>query len=114
MHPHARRNLEAHIAGERARDLDALMAPLSDHPRYVVPGWILDGRVAVREMYRRALPLLSPGLADEYRRAIDDPHVARWGDEHAVLEYSAEYPLHRGRVVVVHFGAHGRLRSETT
>ena len=43
MHSDARRNLEAHIQGERNRDLDALMAPLSDMPRYVIPGWVLEG-----------------------------------------------------------------------
>jgi len=114
MHPDARRHLEAHIAGERARDLEALMAPLSDSPRYVVPGWNLEGRAAVRAMYERALPLLSPALSDEYLRAIDDPRVARWGLDHLVLEYGAEYPLHRGMVVVVHFDDCGRIRSENT
>jgi hypothetical protein len=38
MHPLARHNLEAHIAGERTQDLDAQMTPLSEQPRYVVPG----------------------------------------------------------------------------
>lgn len=114
MHPDARSFLEAHIAGERAGDLDALMTALSAHPRYVVPGWILDGRAAVRAMYERALPLLSPALSDEYLRALDDPRVARWGDDHVVLEYSDDYPLHRGMVVVVHFDADGRVRSENT
>ena len=114
MHPDARRYLEAHIAGERAGDLDALMAALSNHPCYVVPGWILDGREAVRTMYERALPLLSPELSDEYLRALDDPRVARWGSDHIVLEYTDDYPLHRGMVVVVHFDAEGRVRSENT
>jgi hypothetical protein len=114
MHPDARRHLEAHIAGERARDLDALMAPLSKSPRYVVPGWTLEGRTAVRAMYERALPMLSPALSDEYLRAIDDPNVARWGADHLVLEYTADYPLHRGMVVVVHFDSTGRIHSENT
>jgi hypothetical protein len=114
MHPDARSNLEAHIAGERLQDLDALMAPLSVRPRYVVPGWELDGREAVREMYRRALPYLSPALSDEYLRAIDDPGVSRWGDDHIVIEYTADYPLHAGMVVVVHFDESGRLYSENT
>jgi hypothetical protein len=114
MHSEARRNLEAHIQGERNRDLDALMAPLSDVPRYVVPGWVLEGRVAVRTMYERAMPLLSPELSDEYLRALDDRRVAHWGDEHVVLEYTEDYPLHRGMVVVVHFDAQGRILSENT
>jgi hypothetical protein len=114
MHPDARRNLKAHIAGERVRDLDALMAPLSDSPRYVVPGWVLEGRTAVRTMYERALPLLSPSLSDEYLQALDDPHVARWGEDHLVLEYDERYPLHRGMVVIVHFDGNGRVRSENT
>lgn len=114
MHPDARRNLEAHIAGERAQDLDALMAPLSPHPRYVVPGWILDGHDAVREMYRRALPYLSPQLSDEYLRAIDDDRVSRWGHDHIVIEYTSDYALHAGMVVVVHFDDEGRVYSENT
>jgi hypothetical protein len=114
MHPDARRHLEAHIAGERARDLDALMAPLSDQVRYVIPGWILEGRTAVRAMYERVLSLLTPALSDEYLRALDDLHVARWRDDHVVLEYNDAYPLHRGMVVVVHFDANGRVRSENT
>jgi hypothetical protein len=114
MHPDARRHLEAHIAGERARDLDALLAPLCDEPRYVIPGWILEGRAAVRAMYQRVLSLLTPALSDEYLHALDDPCVARWGDDHVVLEYTDDYPLHRGMVVVVHFDAGGRVRSENT
>ena len=114
MHPDARRNLEAHIAGERVRNLDALMAPLSERPRYVVPGWILEGREAVREMYRRAMPYLTPELSDEYLRSLDDPRTTRWGHDHIVIEYTADYPLHHGMVVVVHFDADGRVRSENT
>jgi len=114
MHRDARRNLEAHIAGERARDLDALMAPLAPHPRYVVPGWVLDGREAVREMYARALPYLTPELSDEYLRSLDDPRVACWGPDHIVVEYTPDYPLHEGMVVVVHFDADGRVTSENT
>jgi hypothetical protein len=114
MHPDARRNLITHIEGERLRDLDALMAPLSSSPHYVIPGWVLTGRPAVRAMYERALPLLSPALSDEYLRAIEDPQVSRWGSDHLVIEYSDDYPLHRGMVVVVHFDADGRIRSENT
>jgi hypothetical protein len=114
MHPDVRRHLKAHIEGERLRDLDALMAPLSDSPRYVIPGWVLTGRAAVRTMYERALPLLSPALSDEYLRALDDSRVARWGSDHLVIEYSEAYPLHRGMVVVAHFDADGRIRSENT
>ena len=44
----ARANLEAHIAGERARNLEALMAPLAASPSYVVPGYRLDGKAAAR------------------------------------------------------------------
>ena len=31
-----------------------------------------------------------------------------------MIEYSDAYPLHRGMVVVVHFGRNGRIRSENT
>ena len=90
------------------------MAPLSAQPRYVVPGWVLEGRVAVRVMYERALPLLSTALSDEYLRALDDPKVTRWGEDHLVIEYNEDYPLHRDMTVIVHFDADGRVRSENT
>jgi hypothetical protein len=35
--------------------------------------------------------------------ALDDPKVTYWGDEHCVIEYSVEYPMHHGWVMVVHF-----------
>ena len=109
----ARKNLEAHIKGERAQDLSALLAPLSETVSYVVPDYVLHGRAAIAEMYRRVMPSFSPALADEYLRALDDPTVARWGDNHCVLEYSEAYPLHRGMVVIIHFeGDH--VKSENT
>ena len=109
----ARRNLEAHIRGECERDIDALMAPLSAHPRYVIPGGVLEGRAAVEAMYRNVLPMLGPELSAEYLRALDDSAVTCWGDQHCVIEYSDAYPLHRGMVVVVHFDG-DRVRSENT
>ena len=109
----ARKNLEAHIAGERRRDLDALMAPLSDHPFYVITDYLLDGREAVRAMYERVLPILNDQLSDEYLRALDDPNVASWGDRHCVLEYTDDYPLHRNMIVVVHFDG-DKVKSENT
>lgn len=109
----ARKSLEAHIRGERERDLAAAMAPLSDHPRYVVPNFIFDGPAAIEAMYRLVLPSLTPENADEYLRALDDPVVARWGDDHCVLEYSDDYPLHKGMVVVIHFDG-DKVKSENT
>ncbi len=109
----ARKSLEAHIRGERERDLAAAMAALSDHPRYVVPNFIFDGRAAIEAMYRLVLPSLTPENADEYLRALDDPAVARWGDGHCVLEYSDDYPLHKGMVVVIHFDG-DKVKSENT
>ena len=109
----ARRNLEAHIEGERQRDLDALMAPLCDNPSYVIPDFLLLGRAAVRVMYELALPTLADGNAEEYRRALDDPAVTRWGQDHCVIEYSDAYPLHRDMVVVIHF-EDDRVKSENT
>jgi hypothetical protein len=109
----ARQNLEAHIAGERARNLDALLAPLAEHPRYVVPNYIIEGRAALRAMYERSLPHLPAENFDEYLRALDDPRVTRWGDNHCVLEYTDDYPLHQGMVVVVHF-ENDRVKSENT
>ena len=109
----ARKNLEAHIAGELAGDIDAAMAPMCDNPRYVVPNYILEGRAAIRAMYERALPHLPKENFEEYQRALDDPRVAYWGENHIVLEYTDDYPLHRGMVVVINFEG-DRLKSENT
>ncbi len=68
-----------------------------------MPGYVLHGRAAVAEMYRRVMPMVSAELSDGYLRALDDPAVTRWGDDHWVIEYSGAYPLHRGMVVIVHF-----------
>lgn len=109
----ARESLEAHIAGERAGDVDAALAPMCANPRYVVPNYILDGHEALRAMYERALPHLPEENFDEILRALDDPLVAFYGENHIVLEYTDDYPLHRGMVVVVHF-EDDRLKSENT
>lgn len=111
--PAARRNLEAHIRGERARDVDAAMASLSEHPSYVIPGGLLEGREAIRAMYQNVLPQLPQEMFDEYLRALDDPAVTHWGDDHCVIEYDARYPYHHGMLVVVHFEGE-RVRSENT
>ena len=109
----ARKSLEAHIAGELAGDVDAALAPMCDNPRYVVPNYLLEGHAAIRAMYERALPHLPPENFAEYRRALDDPRVAYFGENHIVLEYTDDYPLHRGMVVVIHFEG-DRLKSENT
>ncbi len=109
----ARANLEAHIAGERARDVEALMAPMAENPSYVIPGWRLEGRAAVRAMYESLMPILNEALLDEFRRALDDPKVTRWGEDHCVLEYDDRYPFHRNMVVVVHFEG-DKVKSENS
>ena len=105
--------LEAHIAGERARDVDAAMAPLSDNASYVIPGFVLESHAAIRAMYEFVLPHLPLENFDEYLRALDDPAVARWGEDHCVLEYTDDYPCHRNMVVVIHFEG-DRVKSENT
>jgi hypothetical protein len=114
----ARRNLEAHIEGERRRDIVALMAPLSASPVYVIRDYEVRGREAVQAMYERVLPQLCDALDarfDEYLReyllALNDPAVTRWGDDHCVIEYSDAYPLHRNTVLVVHFDG-DKVKSE--
>ena len=107
MHRDARRNLEAHIAGERARDLDALMAPLSAHPRYVVPGWVLEGRDAVRDDVRarpalahaRTVRRVPPGARRSARRALGrGPHRDRiHGGLSAARRHGRRRPLRRRR-----------------
>jgi hypothetical protein len=48
----------AHAAAEYVSDLEATMATVVADPHYEWPtlGWRIDGRDAVREMYRRILP----------------------------------------------------------
>ena len=109
----AREMLRAHVAGELAGDLDATMAPLSDHPVWLIPGYRVEGREAVRAWYELALKVQPVEYVEEILRALDDAEVTQWGDSHCVIEYSDEYPLHRGWILVVHFdgdrvaGEHG-------
>lgn len=111
--PSARETLKAHILAERAGDLDGAMATLSDNPVFVVPNFRVEGREAVRAMYKLSIGALPPEYYDEILRALDDPRVSRWGEEHIVLEYTDDYPLHRGLVVVVHFDG-DRVKSENS
>jgi len=110
----ARENLLRHIEAERRRDLDAIVAPLSSHARYVIQDMVFEGRDAIRAMYARGLDNLTDENMDEYLRALDDPAVTRWGDRHCVIEYSDDYPLHRNMVVIVHFDENDDLVSENT
>jgi hypothetical protein len=115
----ARQSLREHLAGELARDLDATMAPLSERPVWLIPGYRLEGRLAVSAMYERTLPLAPAEYVEEIRRAIDDTTVTHWGESHCVIEYTDAYPLHRGWVLVVHFdgdrisGEHGYFTQQT-
>lgn len=109
----AKQSLRDHLAGELARDIDATMAPLSDRPVWLITGYRLEGREAVRAMYEVTLPLMPSEYVEEMQRAMEDPNVTRWGESHCVIEYSDAYPLHRGWMLVVHFdgdrisGEHG-------
>lgn len=109
----AKQSLRDHLAGELAGDLDATMAPLSDHPIWLIPSYRIEGREAVRALYERVLNVMPAAYTEEILRALDDPNVTHWGESHCVIEYSDEYPLHRGWVLVVHFdgdrvaGEHG-------
>lgn len=105
--------LRAHIEAERARDIGAIMASLHDDCRYLVTGWELLGKDAVRAMYERAMPSLTRENMDEYLRAIDDPKVATWGPEHVVLSYTADYPVHYGMIVITRF-RDGKVLAEDT
>ncbi|MCK9543812.1 MAG: nuclear transport factor 2 family protein [Novosphingobium sp.] len=111
--PAQRASLEAHIIGERAKDMDAAMAPLSENASYVIPGYVLQGKVPIRRMYEHVLPGIPTESFDEYLRALDDPAVASWGANHCVLEYTDDYPHHRNMIVVVHFDG-DKVKSENT
>jgi hypothetical protein len=106
-----RQALVEHIEAERTREIDAIMASLCDDPFYILPGVELRGQAALRAMYQGAMPSLTAENADEYLRALDDPAVTSWGSDHIVIEYTRDYPIHYGMVVIVRF-AQGKVRSE--
>lgn len=108
-----RRALVRHIEAERANDIDAIMDSLSDDCCYLVTGWELRGKPALRAMYEMARPSLTDQNMDEYLRAIDDPAVATWGPQHVVLSYTADYPVHYGMIVITRF-REGKVASEDT
>jgi hypothetical protein len=108
----AREMLLRHFLAERDRDVDATMATVSAHPSWRLPNGRVEGRDAGRALYERLLPLLPEGWPDENIRALDDSLITHWGDAHCVIEYSDEYSMHRGWVMVVHFDDHGMIRSE--
>ena len=105
--------LKGHIAAERARDLDGIMETVSDDVYFIIPGFELRGKPAVRALYAQAMPNLTEANADEYLRAMDDPAVATWGPELLILAYDTSYPLHYGMFVVTHF-SQGKVKSEHT
>jgi hypothetical protein len=107
-----RQMLLAHLLGERARDLDATMAPVSAHPVWLVPNYRLEGRETVRAYYAKALVAMREGWMDECIQALDDPQVTHRGEAQCLIEYSDAYPMHHGWVMVVHFD--DGIRSENT
>lgn len=108
-----RRALVRHIEAERAHDIEAIMDSLVDDCCYLLTGWELRGKPALRAMYEMAMPSLTDDNMNEYLRAIDDPAVATWGPEHVVLSYTADYPLHHGMLVIARF-RDGKVASEDT
>jgi len=105
--------LKAHIDAERTRDIEAIMATVHDECRYLVTGWELRGKAAIRAMYQMAMPSLTRENMDEYVRALDDPAVAAWGAEHVVLSYTEDYPIHYGMIVIARF-RDGKVLAEDT
>ena len=108
----AREVLLRHFLAERERDVDTAMATVSAHPSWLLPNRRVEGRDAVRALYERSMPLLPEGWFDESIRALDDSQITHWGDAHCVIEYSDEYAMHRGWVMVIHFDDDGMIRSE--
>jgi len=109
----ARDGLLRHFLGEQARDLDATMAPVADQPSWLIPGYLVEGRDAVRALYERTLPTLAEGWIDECIRALDDPTVIHWGASHCTIVYSHAYPMHfsQGWIMIVIFDG-DRIASE--
>ena len=73
----ARQSLRDHLAGELAGDLDATMAPLSEHPVWLIQNYRLEGQEAVRAMYSKALPLTPAEYLEEILRAVEVEVSAR-------------------------------------
>ena len=108
-----RRALLRHIKAERARDVGAITVSLHPDPYYIIPGYELRGASAVRALYECNLAALTSENADEYARALTDPRVAHWAENHLILEYTPDYPLHYGITVIAHL-VEAMLRSEHT
>jgi hypothetical protein len=100
--------LRAHIEAERAIDVAATMALVSDRPYWLMhPVLEIRDRSAIEELYVRTLP--APGhaeLSEETIRAVEDPEVTTWGERFCIIEYPLapeRYPLHRGLILVLGF-----------
>lgn len=102
-----------HIEAETARDIDAILASLHPDPHWIIPGFDVRGQEALRALYESVMPLLTPENAAEYIRALDDPRVASWGEDHVVLIYTEDYPIHYGMIVVARL-EDDMLKSEHT
>jgi len=105
--------LAAHMNAERARDIEAIVDSVHEDCVWLITGWELRGKPAIRAFYERSLPSLTAENMDEYERALDDPAVATWGPQHVVLTYTSDYPVHYGMVVVTRF-RDGKVIGEDT
>jgi hypothetical protein len=68
---------ERHLEFELACDLDGTMATVAADPHYEIPplGWRIDGRDAVREMYRRFFPGRERAIRGEIRLEAAGPNA---------------------------------------
>jgi hypothetical protein len=96
----------AHAEAESAGDIDTLMATIASQPRWEVhPLLWWQGTEMVAAVYRFLMPE-GERAVEEVIRATDDPVIARWGESHLLLQFTAapdRYPCHRGMVLVVQF-----------
>ena len=72
--------LLAHEIAELEQDIDATMATVVPDPHYELSalGWIIDGPAAVREMYRRILPMDHRDVAAKKRiHAVSENSLLR-------------------------------------
>jgi hypothetical protein len=96
----------SHAEAERSGDIDALMATVAPHPRWEVhPLTWWEGTEAVAAVYRFLMPQDERSV-EEVMRGAEDPAIARWGDSHLLLQFTAvpdRYPCHHGMALVVLF-----------
>jgi len=88
----------AHMETELAGDVDIVMATVAPNPVWdIYPIFRAVGFEAVREMYRRVVPVpLGREILEEMTRGTDDSDITAWGHNWCIMDFPVnkkKYPL---------------------